>query len=51
MMVCIVLALIIYFAAILLLGAVNEEELRSMPKGGVLVSAAKKLRLLRREEA
>ena len=49
MLICIILALVIYFAAILLLGAVTEDELRSMPKGGALVSAAKKLHLLRQE--
>ena len=47
LLVSIVFALLIYFAAILFLGAVNEEELRSMPKGGVLAGAAKKLHLLR----
>ena len=50
MMICIILALVFYFAAILLLGAVTEDELRSMPKGGALVSAAKKLHLLRQED-
>ncbi len=38
---------IIYFALILLLGGVNERELRSFPKGAMLVHIAKKVHLLR----
>ena len=38
---------IIYFALILLLGGVNERELRSFPKGAMLVNIAKKVHLLR----
>lgn len=37
----------IYFALILLLGGVNERELRSFPKGAMLVHIAKKVHLLR----
>lgn len=36
----------IYFVLLIKLRAVNEEELRNMPKGGILIKAAKKLRLL-----
>lgn len=49
LLVCAVSALLIYFAMILLLGAVNEEELRSMPKGGALAALARRLHLLRQE--
>ena len=38
---------IIYFALIVLLGGVNERELRSFPKGAMLVHIAKKVHLLR----
>lgn len=37
----------VYFALILLLGGVNERELRSFPKGAMLVHIAKKVHLLR----
>ena len=40
-------ALLVYFAAILLLGAINEEELSGLPKGRALTALARKLRLLR----
>ncbi len=40
-------ALVIYFAAVLLLKAVGEEELLAMPKGSALAKAARKLHLLR----
>ena len=46
LIVAIVIAVIIYFALIVKLGAVNEGELLAMPKGRVLVKTAKKLRLL-----
>lgn len=38
----------VYFCMILLLGGVNETELRSFPKGAMLVHVAKKMHLLRR---
>lgn len=37
---------IIYFVALLLLKAVKEEELRAFPKGHIIVTIAKKCRLL-----
>lgn len=37
----------VYFALILLLGGVNERELRAFPKGAMLVHIAKKVHLLR----
>ncbi|MBQ8597389.1 MAG: polysaccharide biosynthesis protein [Lachnospiraceae bacterium] len=41
------IACMIYFVLIIKLGAVTESELRSMPKGHLLVKAAKKLKLIR----
>ncbi len=43
----ILVALFIYFAAVFLLGAVGEEELREMPKGAAIARMARKLKLLR----
>lgn len=40
------LGALIYFIALLKLGGVAEEELRSFPKGGILIRIAKKLHLL-----
>ena len=40
------LAMVIYFVMLLMFRAVEEEELLEMPKGGLLVRIAKKLRLL-----
>ena len=37
----------VYFVAILLIGGVNEQELKAFPKGAMLVHFAKKLHLLR----
>ena len=45
--VAIIVAIPVYFAALLLLKGVSEEELRGFPKGSLLVSAAKKMRLLK----
>ncbi|MBD5450221.1 MAG: polysaccharide biosynthesis protein [Lachnospiraceae bacterium] len=39
---------IVYFVLILLLGGVNERELKSFPKGAMLVHFAKKMHLLKR---
>ena len=47
LLICIAAALPTYLAAILLLGAVTEEELSSMPKGHVLIKLAGRLRLLK----
>lgn len=43
----ILIAMVIYFAMLLLLRGVNEKELRGFPKGHLLVKAARKCRLLR----
>ena len=43
----IVVAVPVYFTALLLLRGLNEEELRAFPKGHLLAKLAKKLRLLR----
>ena len=40
-------AMLVYFAAIFLLGALGEEELEEMPKGAAVARLARKLRLLR----
>ena len=45
--IAIIVAIPVYFAALLLLKGVSEEELKGFPKGTLLVSAAKKMRLLR----
>lgn len=45
--VAIIVAIPVYFAALLLLKGVSEEELKGFPKGALLVSAAKKMRLLK----
>ncbi|MFV0467277.1 MAG: polysaccharide biosynthesis C-terminal domain-containing protein [Lachnospiraceae bacterium] len=44
----IILAVLVYFVMILLTGAVEEEQLILMPKGRVLVRAARKLHLLKK---
>ena len=38
---------VIYFVVIILIGGVNEQELRAFPKGAMMVHFAKKLHLLR----
>jgi len=43
----IVIAIPVYFIALLLVKGVNEEELKAFPKGRLLVKVAKKCRLLR----
>ena len=50
LIVSILFALPVYFAALLLTHAVQEEELLLFPKGGALVRLAKKMRLLKTEE-
>ncbi len=42
-------AVFVYFVLVIKMGAVSEEELRSMPKGHLLVKVAKKMRLLKEE--
>lgn len=39
---------LVYFALVIKLGAISGRELAAMPKGGTLVSVAKKLHLLKR---
>ncbi len=45
--VAILLAMFVYFELVILLKAVTEEELKSMPKGYLFVRAGRKMRLLR----
>ena len=47
LIVAIGIAAVVYFVLIIELGAVNEEELRTLPKGAMLVRVAKKMRLLK----
>lgn len=42
----ILIGVCLYFALLIVLKGVNEEELRSFPKGHLLVKAAKKIRLI-----
>ena len=42
----ILVAVLVYFALVIKLGALNQKELTAMPKGRSLVQLAKKLRLL-----
>lgn len=46
--VAIVVAVITYFVLIIKFGGLREEEMRQLPKGEMLIRAAKKLRLIRR---
>ncbi len=41
------MAVVVYFVLLILFKGVDEEELRGMPKGYLLVRAAKKMRLMR----
>ncbi len=43
----ILVAVVVYFVLLVLFKGVNEEELRGMPKGYLLVRVAKKMRLMR----
>ncbi len=43
----VVLAVIVYFVLLILFGGMTESELRAMPKGYLLVKAAKKCRLMK----
>ncbi len=47
LLVAIGIGAMVYFAMILLLGGVNERELREFPKGAMLVHIAKKVHLLK----
>ena len=42
-----IVGILTYFVAILLSGAVSEEELESLPKGDFIVKVAKKVKLIR----
>ncbi len=39
-------AVVVYFALVIKFGALNREELKALPKGGILVRLAEKIRLL-----
>ena len=39
-------AVVVYFALVIRFGALNREELKALPKGGILVRLAEKIRLL-----
>ena len=43
----IVIAAVVYFVMLILMRGITEQELRSFPKGYLLVKVAKKCRLLR----
>ena len=45
--VSIILAVVVYFVALLLLKGLTEAEIRKFPKGHVLVQVAKQLKLLK----
>ena len=45
--VAVAVAMLVYFVLIIMIRAVTEEELRSMPKGHLLVKAGRKMRLLK----
>ena len=44
-------AVMIYFIAVILLGAVDQEDLAALPKGRFLLKAARKLHLVKEEES
>ncbi len=43
----ILVAVVVYFVMLIVLGGINESELRSIPKGYLIIRLAKKLRLTR----
>lgn len=47
LLVAIGIGAVVYFVVILLIGGVNEQELKAFPKGAMMVRIAKKLHLLR----
>ena len=47
LLVAIAVAVVVYFVLLILFKGVNEDELRAMPKGYMLVKVAKKCRLMR----
>ncbi len=50
LIIAIALAVLVYFVAAVVLGAVDGDDLAALPKGRYLVKAARKLHLLREEE-
>jgi len=46
LIITVAIAIVVYFATIIKLGGVSKEELRKFPKGHLLVSIAKKTRLM-----
>ena len=46
LMPAILIAVLVYFALVIRLGALNREELKALPKGRILVKAAEKVHLL-----
>lgn len=46
LMIAVAIAIVVYFATIIKLGGLSEEELRRLPKGHIIVSIAKKSRLI-----
>ena len=50
LIIAIALAVLVYFVAAVLLGAVDADDLAALPKGRFLVKAARKLHLLREEQ-
>ncbi len=44
--IAVILAMLLYFVLIIMLKAVTEEELKSMPKGHLLIKMGRKMRLL-----
>ena len=45
--VAVIVAVLVYFVLIIMLRAVTQEELKSMPKGHLLIKMGRKMRLLR----
>ena len=43
----VLIAVLVYFTVLVKIGGVTEKELRGMPKGTMLVRAAKKMHLMR----
>ncbi len=46
LIIAVAIAMVVYFAAIIKLGGISEEELRRLPKGYIIVSIAKKSKLI-----
>lgn len=48
LLVAILVAVIVYFVSIIIIGGVGEDELKRIPKGYVVIRIAKKMKLLKR---